>query len=533
MASIQTTGVCSPLAARILWASLLSVVSIGVSLLGLGRALLGNETWALYWDAQPLHEQMQAIRFDVVHPPLAYLAQRAWLLVFGQGDTAVKMFPVLVSLAAIWLFTWLAADVTKHWRLASFLFSSIYLQVGGDATQVRMYGLVVLLTVAGLLLWERWREQPTNARLAAWAICMVLLVNTHLCGALTVLAFVLVNWLFGQRRVAFTLAAAGVALAMLPWLIYVFSAYRSRRLTQPVAGHALRGLAESPLIFIGTPPLPTSGRLLAVAGCFLFAAMVLAGWQALKDKRNEQDARWLATAFVLAGVPTFALLLVSVAVVPVIAISGNFEFNARYVIGVVPSMWLALVLLWESGGRGARALLYAGFLPWVLASTVGTVAHSFAPSYARRAATFLTNQARPTDTFLRDSIDAGGQLDWEWRHRLDRPGRIEILKQPWDPNKFPGPPAVVLTDLDLTGTDSVWYFLLPEDDPFAIGMNNVKAFLAARGYVMQSHFPDSTPFLLNFRKSDGASTFVDPRLGTLRTPGRAHQEALTKMPSRS
>src|SRR5579862_3675408 len=236
---MQTNAVYASSCSRIVWASFLSVVAIGVSLLGLGRTLVGNETWALYWDAQPLHEQMQVLRFDMVHPPLAYLAQRAWLLVFGQGDTAVKMFPVLVSLAAVTLFTWLAADVTAHWRMASFLFSSIYLQVGGDATQVRMYGLVVLLTVAGLLLWEKWREQPTNARLAAWTICMVLLVNTHLCGALTVLAFVLVNWLFGQRRVAFTLAAAGVALAMVPWLIYVSSAYRSRRLTQPIAGHAL------------------------------------------------------------------------------------------------------------------------------------------------------------------------------------------------------------------------------------------------------------------------------------------------------
>jgi hypothetical protein len=524
MASMQTTAVRSPpLAARILWAGFLSVVSTGVSLLGLGRTLSGNEIWALYWDAQPLHEQMQVLRFDVVHPPLAYLAQRVWLRVFGQGDTAVKMFPVLVSLAAITLFTWLAADVTAHWRVASFLFSSIYFQVGGDATQIRMYGLVLLLTVAGILLWRRWCEQPTNTRLAAWAVCMVLLVNTHLCGALTVVAFVLVNWLFGQRRVAFTLAAAGVALAMLPWLIYVFSAYRSRRLTQPVAGHALRGLAESPLIFIGTPPLPISGRLLAVAGCLLFLAMGLAArralatsWQALKDKRNEPDARWLATAFVLAGVPTFALILVSVALVPVIAISGNFEFNARYVIGVVPSMWLALVLLGQSVGRGARALLYAGFLPWVLVSAAGTVAQSRIPSNARQAATVLAQEVRAKDLIVCDSIAAGDQFDWEWRHRLGRSGRIAILKQEGDPFEFPGPPAIVLSSLDLRDTDRVWFFLAPED-PFAVDVSKVKAFFSARGYVLQSGVPGSTPFVLPFRKSDGATAFVKSRLGTLRT----------------
>src|SRR5579862_5358241 len=162
---MQTNAPRASSSARILWVGFLSVVYVGVSLLGLGRTLGGNETWALYWDAQPLHEQMQALRFDMVHPPLAYLAQRAWLIVFGQSDAAVKMFPVLVSLAAITLFTWLAGDATTHWRMASFLFATIYFQVGGDATQIRMYGLVLLLTVAGILLWRRWCEHPTNTRL--------------------------------------------------------------------------------------------------------------------------------------------------------------------------------------------------------------------------------------------------------------------------------------------------------------------------------------------------------------------------------
>src|ERR1700686_187298 len=144
---MQTNALVASSRARILWAGFLSVVYVGVSPLGWGRTPIGNETWALYWDAQPLHEQMLVIRNDLVHPPLIYLVQRAWLMIFGQSDTAVKILPLVVNLPTIILFTWLASFVTTYWRLASFLFSSAYLQVGGDPTQVRMYGLALLLTV--------------------------------------------------------------------------------------------------------------------------------------------------------------------------------------------------------------------------------------------------------------------------------------------------------------------------------------------------------------------------------------------------
>jgi hypothetical protein len=138
-----------------------------------------------------------------------------------------------------------------------------------------------------------------------------------------------------------------------------------------------------------------------------------------------------------------------------------------------------------------------------LVSAAGTVVQARIPSKARQASTFLAHEARVNDMFLCDSSATGIHLDWEWRHRLARSGRIEILKAP-DANyyiySYPGPPNTILTNLDLRGTDRIWYFF-NKDAPPIESLDKVKSFLAARGYVLQDSFPGTAPFLLEFTKS--------------------------------
>ncbi|HEV8384251.1 MAG TPA: hypothetical protein VGQ11_05205, partial [Candidatus Acidoferrales bacterium] len=173
------------------WGLLLVGVYLALAALFWHRMFIDTEAWALCIASQPFSQQLEQIRSDLVHPPLMYLIQRAWLAVFGSTDNAAHALPLVIVPPAILLFTLLATRITAHWRLLSFFMCTMFLRVGAATVQVRMYGLVLLLVTAALLLWDNWRTNPRNSTLAAWTAVMLLLVYTHLFGAVMLFAFLL------------------------------------------------------------------------------------------------------------------------------------------------------------------------------------------------------------------------------------------------------------------------------------------------------------------------------------------------------
>jgi hypothetical protein len=481
------------------WAALLVVLYVLVGVLGWHRTLIGNEVWALYYTGRPLGEQIQAIRSDLVHPPLIYLVERAWLAVFGHTDRAAKALALLINIPTIVLFTWFASKVTRYWKLAAFLFTSIYLEVGSSPTQIRMYGLGLLLTVIGMVFWEKWRERPTMLWLAAWTLTMVLLVYTHLFGALIVMAFVIVDWIYGPRRVAFTAAAVLVSLAMVPWVIYVLPVLHTRGLEPNVAWVSrspLRGVAELPLIFMGTPPLPVPRTYLALAGIALNLLLFVLAWRAFPrlwpPRSNTPPAeRWFWMALVLAGLPILILFLFSLAITP--------AFHPRFILGVLPSYWLLLVLLGELGGRVPRAVLYAIFIPWVLISAGGNLVQQRKPSTVRQAAFILFQDALPDDLILCNGAGNGNTLDWEWKHWLRRTTPLEIVAVPSVGDEFTGPPKIRLEALDLNAVNRVWVFY-DKADQSAISPTQLSDFLAANRFSLARQSPADKPFVFLYVK---------------------------------
>jgi hypothetical protein len=474
------------------WAVLLVALYIIVSLAGWGRTLIGNEVWAMYYAGRPLGEQMQSIRNDLVHPPLMYLVERAWLAVFGHTDSSVKALPLVLNIPTIVLFTWLAASITRYWRLASFLFASIYLEVNSSPTQVRMYGLGLLLTVIGIILWEKWRARPNSAVLAAWATTMVLLVYTHLFGSLIVMAFVIADWLCGTRRIAFTAAAAGVGVAMFPWLVYIYPVWHSRGLEPNVAWvgqSTLRGVAELPLIFMGTPPIPLARGFLALAGVLLHLLLLALGWKAIRRLWPPRPGaptgeRWLCVGLVLTGVPILILFLFSEFITP--------SFHPRFILGVLPSYWLSLVLLGEFGGRLVRGILYGVFIPWVLISAGANLVQQRKPSPVRQVAVLLAQEAFADDLILCNGRGGGNALDWEWKHLIGRTSRLEIVAVPLTQDEFAGPPQISLDALDLNGLNRVWVFY-EKGDASAIDNSRVTEFLASHNFKMEKALPAEKP----------------------------------------
>lgn len=481
------------------WAGLLLILYLAVGLVGFRRALITTEIWALYYAGQPWTELWQAIRYDMVHPPLIYLLERGWMYLFGQTDSAVKALALVINIPTLILFPWLASRVTRHWRLASFLFAGTYLSVGSAPNQMRMYGLGLLLAVTAMLLWEWWRKEPGAGKLIAWAFVMLLLVYTHFFGLLLLAAFFAVNWLFGPRRRQFAAATFAIGVAYLPWLAYVLPVYLQDGLRTKVPWVNVfphRALAQLPSAFLGYLYGPELRVIPWMAALLVHLALFLLAWRTVRkfwppSRDLKESGRWFWTAALLAGVPILLLYGFAVVVTPV--------FNARFVLGILPAYWLLVVLLGDFGGRAGRAILYAVVLPWVLVSVGVTMAQSLQPSPARQATTFLNREYRDTDLILCDGLDCGNQVYWEWTRRLGRSGRIEVLRFGSTAWRLSVLPQKKLGQLDLSQVGRVWF--LHSDRKAA---DTVPGFLAARGFAPAETLAEDIPGLQVFVRASPA-----------------------------
>ena len=426
--SVQTTDELRPHGRVWLnWSLFFVAAYLIISLVGWRRTLIGTEIWALYHAGQPLSEQLQAIRADLVHPPLMYLLERLWFRAFGQSDGAAKALALLVNLPTFFLFTWLAHRITPHWRLASFLFLSVYLKIGSTPDLVRMYGLGLLLTVGAMVLWEKWNEKPSNGTLIAWSFVALLLIYTHLFGTLLLVSFAVTNWLCGPRRWAFTLAALIPAFAFLPWFLYVLPVYQSRGLADNVAwvpkqfSVSLGILAYGLLGEFPVRYLPAQVVIALLAGLLQFVLLMLAcrmAWRLWPPSSDLQPAtRWFWAAGLLAYIPLALIVFFSIGVTPAL--------HWRFVLGILPAYWLFVVLVCEASGRLARALLLNVTLAWAVLNVGAAFARMDIPSAPRQAAVLLAREQQPSDVIL--CQNSCNEIYWELTHHFGRGGDVEFL----------------------------------------------------------------------------------------------------------
>jgi hypothetical protein len=138
-----------------------------------------------------------------VHPPLFYVAERAWLTLFGWAgpDLALRLFSVACGVASLWawhaLFRRLAprsgAGLGAVFLVACTPFTSWFW------TEARMYSLYLLLTPLAWMAWMRLAEAPGSWR-ARWAAAFwtVLLALTHTTALVGSCAFGL--WMLLEAR---------------------------------------------------------------------------------------------------------------------------------------------------------------------------------------------------------------------------------------------------------------------------------------------------------------------------------------------
>lgn len=127
----------------------------------------------------PLLEVFPALRQDG-SPPLYYLLLHGWIAVFGAGDLAVRALSSVCAIAALPVAYRVGVRLGGQTvgRAAVVLLALNPFAVR-YATETRMYALVVLLALLGILALLRAVERPSPARLVPVALCAGLLALTH------------------------------------------------------------------------------------------------------------------------------------------------------------------------------------------------------------------------------------------------------------------------------------------------------------------------------------------------------------------
>jgi mannosyltransferase len=406
------------------------VVALGVALrLWSPSPLWLDEAQSVAFAHLPLSDLHGALKTDGA-PPLYYVLLHGWLSLFdlfGAGDNvwAARSLSMLASLAALplaYLVGRRLGGTGRHGQIALVLFAANPWSVR-YAGEARMYSLVVLLVLVGILAMDWLRRSPGAAPVIAVGASTAALLYTHYWSVFLVAAVGLVVVVRGARnavarpqarRVLIGIVGGGVLF--LPWVPTML--YQSKRTGAPWASPPdLGSLGVLPLDWSGGDgPV---GRTLALMVVPLLLLAVF-------GRRHPGDsvvvgARPMgapARLAVVAGTTLVLALGVSMA-------SGGAVVG-RYTAVVVPLILLLLAF-------GVRTLPPVAGVP-VLAALVGlgllgslTIATT-PHTQAGRVADAINASARPGDLV----VYCPDQLAPAVERLLDQPGldRLTLPRQP-------------------------------------------------------------------------------------------------------
>lgn len=340
----------------------------------------------------PLRDMFEALRGDGA-PPLYYVVLHGWMAVVGTSETAVRSLSGVFAVAAVALTPVVAARLGgRRVAMAATLLVVTAPFLHRYATEARMYTLVVVLTVAGLLVLHTALERPSKPVLAGVAAVTGLLLLTHYWSFFLV---VVVGAVLAARTRAggATGAAARRALAAMAAGSLLFLPWVPSFLFQLGHTGAPWGEPASTRMFEDTLRAFVGGRsqigllgfvylVLAALGLF---GRALAGGRVELDLSGRPGGRGLAVA--TGG--TLALALA------VSRLSGN-AFAPRYAaVVLVPFLLLAARGLAVVEDRRALAVLVSVV---ALLGLVRSADEAGAPrTQARRLASTIVAKARPGD----------------------------------------------------------------------------------------------------------------------------------------
>lgn len=317
----------------------------------------------------PWAQMLRAVVADVVHPPLFYVVMKVWIEIGGSSVLWMRFLPFLFSVLMLIPLLNLCREL-QFPRFAVLLVVALVTfnePLIHYAQELRMYSLLVLLSVCSLWLFVRFLH--TGQQWKALTAVNILLVYDHYYGLLFVAteAVVIITWAISRdkatgwpRTLQFSKSLGLTTAAFLPW---AFIAVRSE-----IANHGL----HSNLNWIAVPSfkdlvwfyaqlngfLPL--RHAVVPAIILFLVPVALALTR-RGPGREQTVGLAIFAFLPTGVAFVASRVLSFSV-----------FDDRYlIICAVPYLLLIVFSLFSTSSARARTAVAAAILAW--SAYAGTV----------------------------------------------------------------------------------------------------------------------------------------------------------------
>jgi 4-amino-4-deoxy-L-arabinose transferase-like glycosyltransferase len=326
-------------------------------------SLWGDEVFSLRAARMGLGDLFAAAVADAVHPPLFYLVLKVWVAVGGEALWWLKLLPVATSIAAIAPVLLLARELrAKHEAAALALaLAAVNPYLIHYAQELRMYSLLMLLSLASAWVYVRYARTGGRGWLAALFGVNLLLVYTHYFGWLVVAAEAAVTLLLSRERLApMAGVVAALAAGFAPWVYAIArGAGETRGLDQNFRDRPSLGDLAG---FFGSLDGPASAWWLTIAGIAVFCLPVAAlFWRSEEGERRSPGFVMLAA---LAFGPAFAAFAAS-------HVLANSVWRERYlIVSAVPYLLLAAAAAWRLPNPKLRGVWVAALCAVAVAGAV-------------------------------------------------------------------------------------------------------------------------------------------------------------------
>jgi mannosyltransferase len=355
-----------------------------------------DETLTVNIASRPVPELLAALRSDG-HPPLFYLLLHGWMLIFGEGNFAVRalsgVFSV-TSLVTIWFIARRLGGREVAWTATLLLGVSPF--AVRYATETRMYSLLVLLTLLAILAYLRVIERPTIMRLIALGLLTGLLLLTHYWAFFLITVagtIVLSTAVWGRHREQARRALVAMVLGSLLFVPWVPSFLHQMAHTGTPWGEPGRYTAIAAALGAfagGTSSILTVGLGLGlgVLSALAVVGRPIDGTRIEVDLRGRPIGRQLAV--LVLGTLTLAILVGQLV---------NSAYSSRYA-AVVLGPFMLLAALGTTAVQGWR-LRYAGVALAVVLGLAGSLPLITAQrTQAVEVAEILNARAEPGDVVI-------------------------------------------------------------------------------------------------------------------------------------
>lgn len=323
------------------------IAALGIRLwAGRGLPLWIDETWTGMIASQPDWQSFWREAWLDVNPPLYYALMAVWTTFAGLSDVALRMpsFAFVVAAGALPLI-WRPAGLS---RSAACCLSALIIlwRPGIDISiDARGYGLLLFLSVAQLFAFARLLRRADRSSAALWAAIASAAILTHYF-ALIPAAMQGLVLLMQERQRALRLWPAVLLFApAFGWLIHHLprlADYARPDVVwyEPVTPALAAGFAQ---YLVGPPGWLQWGLI----GGVLALAVALSGGRLKPSDPEARKLEWAAGAGIAALAVLFAIGVM------------RATLTDRYLVPVVPSVFLALVLIMQ---RTAKSSLGAAML---------------------------------------------------------------------------------------------------------------------------------------------------------------------------